>query len=80
MGDMGDMGDVFRAMNDADKERRKRNLKKADPEGWTIHTEYHWSRTLQGERLDYWPSRNRFQFKHKVMIGDVMGFIKKRGG
>ena len=75
---MGDMGDVFREWKQQDKERKKRNLEKADPTDWTIHTEYHWSRTLNGARLDYWPSRNKFQYNGKVMCGDVQGFIRKR--
>ena len=43
---MGDMGEVFNAMREMDAERRSRNLAAADPTGWTIHTEYHWSRDL----------------------------------
>ena len=73
---MGDMGEVFNAMREMDAERRSRNLAAADPTGWTIHTEYHWSRDLGGSRLDYWPSRNKFQWRGKVMTGDVTGFIR----
>jgi hypothetical protein len=75
---MGDMGDIFRERKEADKARKKRNLAAANPDGWTKHTEYHWSRTLAGARLDYWPSRNKFQYKGRVMTGDVAGFIRKR--
>lgn len=75
---MGDMGEIFRDMREADKERKKRNLAAANPEGWTIHTDFHWSRDLNGKRLDYWPSRNKFQYNGKVMCGDVEGFYKKR--
>lgn len=48
-----------------------------DDGGWTKHTEYHWSRTVAGERLDYWPSRKKFQFKGRVQRGDVLAFIRK---
>lgn len=75
---MGDMREVFDAMRERDKERKQRNLAAADPTGWTQHTEYHWSRQLNGKRLDYWPSRNKFQYQGRVMAGDVVGFIKKR--
>ena len=44
---------------------------------WTKHTVYHWSRNVAGERLDYWPSRKKFQFRGKVMRGDVKQFISK---
>jgi len=49
---MGDMGEVFNAMREADKERRERNLNKFDPTGWNRHTEYHFSRQLNGKRID----------------------------
>ncbi|MFA5630323.1 MAG: hypothetical protein WC997_02325 [Porticoccaceae bacterium] len=75
---MGDVGEIFNAKRAADRERRARNLANADPSGWTIHTEHHWSRVLSGKRLDYWPSRNKFQFEGRVMTGDVMGFIRRR--
>lgn len=75
---MGDMAEVFTHMRERDRERKDRNLKAANPEGWTKHTMYHWSRDLNGKRLDYWPSRNKFQYQKRVMCGDVVGFIKKR--
>lgn len=75
---MGDMGEIFNAMRDARKERREHNLEKANPEGWTQHTEYHWSKILNGKRLNYWPSRNKFQYEGKIMQGGIDGFIKKR--
>ena len=75
---MGDMREVFDDMKQLDKQRRESNLANANPEGWTIHTDYHWSRTLQGKRLDYWPSRNKFQFNGRIMHGDVEDFIAKR--
>ena len=78
---MGKFSDVRldgEAMKEARRERGLRNLSAADPTGWTIHTEHHWSRTLNGKRLDYWPSRNKFQWQGKVMTGDVLTFIAKR--
>ena len=48
----------------------------ADDDGkWTKHTDFHWSRTVAGKRLDYWPSRKKFQYNGKVMRGDVYKFI-----
>jgi hypothetical protein len=75
---MGDMRESFDYMKELNKERKERNLANAKPEGWNKHTEYHWSRTLQGKRLDYWPSRNKFQHNGKIMCGDVLAFIRKR--
>lgn len=75
---MGDMRETFDNIRELDKERKQRNLASALREGWNCHTEYHWSRTLNGKRLDYWPSRNKFQYEGKVMCGDVLGFIRNR--
>lgn len=75
---MGDMGDDFRALDAHHKKRKAKNLRNAKPEGWKKHTQYHWSRTLNGKRLDYWPSRNKFQYEGRVMCGDVEGFIRNR--
>lgn len=75
---MGDMGEHFREADAFFKKRRKAHLDAFDPEGWTKHSEHHYSRTLQGERLDYWPSRQKFRWKGKTHTGDVMGFIRNR--
>lgn len=40
-----------------------------DDGGWTKHTQWHWSRTVEGQRLDYWPSRKKFQYKGAVHRG-----------
>lgn len=53
----------------ADRARFLAEAVAADDGGWTKHTEYHWSRALNGERLDYWPSRKKFQFRGKVVRG-----------
>ena len=47
---------------------------------WTKHTEHHWSRHVSGDRLDYWPSRKKFQFRGRVQRGDVLAFIAKAEG
>lgn len=54
---------------DADRARFLEDAVKADDGGWTKHTRYHWSRTVNGNRLDYWPSRKKYQFKGKVKRG-----------
>lgn len=48
-----------------------------DDGGWVKHTKWHWSRFVDGDKLDYWPSRNKFQFRNKVQRGDVYAFIKE---
>ena len=74
---MGDMGEVFRAMKHRDRERRQANLEAANPEGWTQHTQWHWSRVLSnGEKVQYWPTKNKFHYKNKTHCGGVEGFIR----
>ena len=74
------MGDVFKSMKEADKERRVNNLENADLSGFTRHDTYHYSCYLQEKRLDYWPSKNKWMWKGKIYHGKVQEFIKKRGG
>lgn len=54
---------------DADRERFLKQAMTDDDGGWTKHTPYHWSRSINGERMDYWPSRKKFQWRGKVMRG-----------
>ena len=75
---MGDMAEDSKFLKQLNKDRKKRNLESASKEGWNLHTEWHWSRTLNGKRLDYWPSKDKFQYDGKIMCGDVDGFIRKR--
>lgn len=60
---------------DADRARFLEDAKRTDDGGWTKHTEYHWSRIVNGERLDYWPSRKKFQYQGKVRRGNVMKIV-----
>jgi hypothetical protein len=50
----------------------------ADDGGWTKHTEFHWSRIVAGHKLDYWPSRKKWQYRGKIKRGDVYAFIKRK--
>lgn len=78
---MGDMAEVFRDMREHDRQRRQRNLENAyasGTDGWTVHHETHWSRMLQGHKLEYWPSKNKWRWLNKTYTGDVHGFIKNR--
>lgn len=62
------------------KKQGSKNLKRADPTGWTQHTKWHWSRDFGGARLDYWPSRNKWMFGGEVMTGDVQAWMRKQSG
>ena len=62
---------------DADRKRFLAAAESVDDGGWTKHTEFHWSRMVNGERLDYWPSRKKFQYRGKVMRGNVNRILKQ---
>lgn len=64
----------------ADRQRFMADAVALDDGGWTKHTEFHWSRMVYGKRLDYWPSRKKFQYNGKVMRSDVQAFIRKQPG
>lgn len=75
--------EIYDAMKQHSKEKfdgdRKRFMAEAvsqDDGQWTKHTEFHWSRIVAGHKLDYWPSRKKFQYRGKVRRGDVYQFIR----
>lgn len=63
---------------DADRAKFLADAVELDDGGWTKHTDYHWSRIVAGHKLQYWPSRKKFQYKGKVRRGDVLGFIRRQ--
>ena len=76
---MSDMIEDFKFLKEMNKKRRARNMAAADDTGWHKHTDYHWSRVVAGKKLNYWPSRNKFQYDGgRVMVGDVAGFIRNQ--
>lgn len=78
---MSEEGEFYRQLDEYYAAKRANNLKKAQAESvipWEKHTEYHWYYFLNGKKLDYWPSKNKFMYEGKVMVGDVIGFIKNK--
>lgn len=63
---------------DNDRARFLVNAQQQDDGGWVKHTEFHWSRTVAGKRLDYWPSRKKWQYEGRVQRGEVQRFIKNK--
>lgn len=66
---MGDMGELFNAQREATRQHRAEMLAKADTTGWTRHTQWHFSRTFAGERVDWWPSGGKARYKGKMVYG-----------
>ena len=76
---MSDIGDMFREMREKTKEHRAKMLDQADTRGWTKHTEYHFSKTFNGERFDWWPSGGKARYMGRMIYGhrNVYSKIKK---
>jgi hypothetical protein len=77
--------EIYDAMKTRSKEKFNRDRTSfmaeaitQDDGGWTVHTEFHWSRIVAGKKLDFWPSRKKFQYAGKVHRGDVYAFIKSK--
>lgn len=66
---MGDMGELFNAWREEKRRHRAEMLAKADTEGWTRHTEWHYSRVFNGKRVDWWPSRGKAMVAGKMVYG-----------
>jgi hypothetical protein len=88
---MGDMGDLFRDLDAYNKERKQERLEDAkaasDLPGWIKHTEYHWSRMVGANRLNWWPSTGKWSWglnsrnKPAMFFGtrvDLLNFIRNR--
>lgn len=68
-------------LDEEERQRKRRNLKKAEAlldDSWTKHGPHHWSRTLLGNKLQYWPSVRKWYWRKKTYTGDVYEFIKNR--
>ena len=68
-----------KAKFDADRARflAEAEAEAADDGGWTKHTQWHWSRMVNGHRLDYWPSRKKYQYRGGVKRGDVLRIVRQ---
>lgn len=79
---MSELGDDFRAMREETKRHRAKMLEKADTSGWTAHTDYHFSRDFNGERVEWWPSGGKAKYKGKMVYGHkkVNDLIKRLKG
>lgn len=62
-------------LNKLNATTQSRKMEEAAKAGWHFYTEYHWGKIVNGKRLDYWPSKSKFQYEGVVMQGDVDKFI-----
>ncbi len=70
--------EIFDLIREERKLKRANNLAQADSSGWFKHTPYHWSQILDGKKLDYWPSSNKWQYNKKMYRGGLPSWIKDK--
>ena len=73
---MGDMKEYFDEMKSHKRELSSQRLEEFNPDGWTSHSPYHYSRKIGDVRLDYYPSTNTCRWKGKT-IKPAKPFIQK---
>lgn len=66
---MGDMAEGFNAMQAAKKERKEERLARAITDGWTKHTQHHFSMKCGVSRIDWWPSTAKMMIDGKMFYG-----------
>lgn len=72
---MSEMGDMFREMRESNKRHRSEQLARVSPKldssEWTKHTDWHYSKYIGPDKLDFWPSTDKFMFRGKVYKGGL---------
>lgn len=66
---MSEVGEIYRAMREAERAERAARLAATDTTGWTRHSEHHFSRMVRGRRLSWWPSTQKAQYNGKMFYG-----------
>jgi len=70
---------LWRAFKHHNHKRKESNLVKAEQSElanmMVHHTQYHWSMQLVGKHLDYWPSKNKFQYDGRIHNTDIQGLL-----
>lgn len=66
---MGDMADAFNELKAYRKEQKKERLSVAKTDGWHKHSEYHYSKVVDNEKLQWWPSTVKAMYKNKMYYG-----------
>lgn len=70
--------EVFDQLKKQRQERRNKRLASTDDTGWSKHAETHWYRHIDGEKLHYWPSANKWLYKGKYYRGGLPNDLKKK--
>ena len=65
-----ELAEYYREHRIAIQERKQERLASADTEGWTKHTEYHYSRAFKTGRVDWWPSTAKAKYNGRMYYGN----------
>lgn len=57
-------------------QRRRTRLERTDDFGWSKHQEAHWYRIIDGQKLHYWPSSNKWLYLGKYYRGGLPRELK----
>jgi len=63
--------EVFNIIRKERQERRNKRLNETSDKGWSKHADTHWYLIIDGVKLDYWPSANKWQFKGRYYRGSI---------
>lgn len=55
--------EIFDIRRQKKRERRDRRLSNTSDIGWSKHTDTHWYRMVDGEKMHYWPSGNKWLYR-----------------
>lgn len=70
--------DFIKAERQQKRDERRMSFEKVYAAmGWTRHHETHYSRIVNGRRLDYWPGPKKWRYNNKTMFGDVKQWLRK---
>lgn len=79
-------GPIFGCLKDAEAHKKKERFEAflAHPisQGMKQHALNHWSTSLEGKRLEYWPTAQKWRWKDKTYWGTLKSFenfLRKRG-
>ena len=69
--------EVFKEIERERKLRRARRLMAQDSYGWGKHSDTHWYRFIEGEKLHWWPSANKWLYKGQYYRGGLPKRLKE---
>ena len=70
--------EVFDELRKQRQKRRAKRLSSADDTGWNKHSDTHWWRMVDGVKLHWWPSANKWLYNGVYYRGGLPKFIAEK--